>query len=80
MSDREYIDLVADSKKSYPYSLDIEKRISDADLLYDASDDKRRLRILNVLHNEGKLDEFREEFDKLTEEMKSTYRDMTRIC
>ena len=75
MSEKEYVAFVAENKDAYSFSMDIEKKMNDAVLLYDAGDEKHRLRTLTIYKSEGNREAYRKGLLDITGELKTEYRE-----
>lgn len=76
MTEKQYIDYMADNKDAYLLSMELEKKMSDAQLIYDAGDDKHHLTTLSVYRSEGKLTEYKKGMNEIISNMKADYRNM----
>ena len=75
MSDEEYVKFVAEDKKAYETSLELEKRMNECADLYAASDENHVIGTLGVYKAEGKMHEYYEKIGELTESIKAKYRE-----
>ena len=78
MTNKEYVAFVADNEDAYEPSLELEKRMDEAEDLYAASYDNHSLRTISVYKAEGKMHEYYEMVGDTTEKLKSEYRDLVK--
>lgn len=76
MTEKQYIDYMADNKDAYLLSMELEKKMSDAGLIYDAGDDKHHLATLSVYRTEGNLTAYKNGMNEIVNDMKDNYRNM----
>ncbi|WP_026507572.1 hypothetical protein [Butyrivibrio sp. MC2013] len=77
MTEKEYVDYISRAHNDPAFGLDVEASLKDAILIYDAGEDKHRLRTLSVIKNEGKDREFKLGMEALTESFKREYREIS---
>ncbi len=78
LSDKEYVSFIADSDEAYEASMEIEKRMREANELYSSSDNNLMLRTLSVYKAEGKMHEYYNKVGELTDGMKTAYRELVK--
>lgn len=78
LSDKDYVAFIADSHKAYEASMEVEKRMKEAEELFAASDDNLKQRSLLVYKAESRMHEYYTGIGELTESMKQEYRDLVR--
>lgn len=78
LSSKEYISFIADNEDAYEASLELEKRMNEAEDLYAAGDDNHVLRTISVYKAEGKMHEYYEKVGETTQELKEEYRDLVK--
>ncbi|MBE5827951.1 MAG: hypothetical protein E7305_00655 [Butyrivibrio sp.] len=78
LSNKEYVSFIADNDEAYEASMEIEKRMKEAEDLYASSDDNHRLGTLSVYKAEGKMQEYYEQVSEITDKMKLTYRELVK--
>jgi hypothetical protein len=78
LTDKEYITFVAENEDAYEASLELEKRMDEAQDLYAAGNDNLMLRSIQVYKAEGKMHDYYEKVGSLTEELKNDYRFMVK--
>lgn len=76
MTEKQYIDYMADNKDAYLLSMELEKKMSDAGLIYDAGEDKHQLATLSVYKAEGNLTAYKDGMNGIIRNMKEEYRGM----
>ncbi|WP_029232431.1 hypothetical protein [Butyrivibrio sp. VCB2006] len=76
LSKRDYVAFIADNEDAYEASLELEKRMNEAEDLYSASDDKHTLGTISVYKAESKMHEYYEQVGKQTEALKLEYRNL----
>lgn len=76
MTEKEYIDYMADNKDAYLLSMELEKKMKDALLMYDAGKDKHFLATLSVYKTEGDLASYKKGMKEIIMRMKDDYRNM----
>ena len=78
MSSKEYVAFVADNEDYYEASLELEKRMDEAEDLYAASYDNHSLGTISVYKAEGKMHEYYEMVGDTTSKLKAEYRDLVK--
>ena len=78
LSNKEYISFIADNDEAYEASMDIEKRMNEAEQLYAASEDNHVIGTLSVIKAEGNMHEYYERIGEMTENLKTEYRDLVK--
>ncbi len=78
LSNKEYVSFIADNDEAYEASMEIEKRMKEAEDLYASSDDNHRLGTLSVYKAEGKMHEYYEQVSEITDKMKLTYKELVK--
>ena len=78
LSNKEYVSFIADNDEAYEASMEIEKRMKEAEDLYALSDDNHRLGTLSVYKAEGKMHEYYDQVGEITDNMKLTYRELVK--
>ncbi|MBP3783209.1 MAG: hypothetical protein J6I68_08190 [Butyrivibrio sp.] len=78
LSNKEYVSFIADNDEAYEASMEIEKRMKEAEDLYASSDENHRLGTLSVYKAEGKMHEYYEQVSEITDKMKQTYRELVK--
>ncbi len=78
LSNKEYISFIADSEEVYEISMEVERRMKEAEELYGASEDNLMLRTLGVYKAEGKMHEYYDKVGEITDGMKADYRELIR--
>ena len=78
LSNKEYVSFIADNDEAYEASMEIEKRMKEAEELYALSDDNHRLGTLSVYKAEGKMHEYYDQVGEITDKMKLTYRELVK--
>ena len=78
LSNKEYISFIADNDDAYEASMEIEKRMNEAEQLYGASDDNHVIGTLSVIKAEGKMHEYYDRIGEMTEELKDEYRELVK--
>ncbi len=78
LSNKEYVAFIADNEEAYEASLELEKRMNEAEDLYSASDDKHALGTIAVYKAEGKMHEYYQQVGDTTEELKLEYRNLVK--
>ena len=78
LSNKEYVSFIADNDEAYEASMEIEKRMKEAEDLYALSDDNHRLGTLSVYKAEGKMHEYYDQVGEITDKMKLTYRELVK--
>ena len=78
LSDKEYVNFVADNEEVYEASLELEKRMNEALDLYGASEDRHNLGTISVIKAEGKMHEYYDMVGENTRNMKDEYRSLVR--
>lgn len=78
LTDKEYVSFVAENDEVYEISLELEKRLDEANNLYSSSQDKLSLRAISVYKAEGKTHEYYEQIGERTEAIKSEYRNLVK--
>lgn len=76
MTEKQYVDYMADNKDAYLLSMELEKKMSDAGLIYDAGDDKHQLATLSVYRTEGNHTAYKNGMNEIISSMKEDYRKM----
>ena len=78
LSDKEYVNFVADNEEVFEASLELEKRMNEALDLYGASDDRHNLGTISVIKAEGKMHEYYDMVGENTRNIKEEYRSLVR--
>ena len=78
LSNKEYVSFIADNDEAYEASMEIEKRMKEAEDLYASSDENHKLGTLSVYKAEGKMHEYYDQVGEITDKMKQTYRDLVK--
>ena len=78
LSDKEYVNFIADNEDVYEASLELEKRMNEALDLYGASDDRHNLGTISVIKAEGKMHEYYDMVGENTRNIKEEYRSLVR--
>ncbi len=78
LSDKEYVNFIADNEDVYEASLELEKRMNEALDLYGASDDRHNLGTISVIKAEGKMHEYYDMVGENTRSIKEEYRSLVR--
>ncbi|MBE5822640.1 MAG: hypothetical protein E7308_01080 [Butyrivibrio sp.] len=78
LSNKEYVSFIADNDEAYEASMEIEKRMKEAEDLYASSEDNHRLGTLSVYKAEGKMHEYYDQVGEITDKMKLTYRELVK--
>ncbi|MBP3279310.1 MAG: hypothetical protein J6M44_10185 [Butyrivibrio sp.] len=78
LSNKEYVSFIADNDEAYEASMEIEKRMKEAEDLYASSDENHRLGTLSVYKAEGKMHEYYDQVGEITDKMKQTYRELVK--
>ena len=78
LTNKEYVSFIADNDEAYEASMEIEKRMKEAEDLYASSDDNIKLGTLSVYKAEGKMHEYYDQVGELTDKMKLTYRELVK--
>lgn len=78
LSNKEYVSFIADNDEAYEASMEIEKRMKEAEDLYASSDENHRLGTLSVYKAEGKMREYYDQVCEITDKMKQTYRELVK--
>ena len=78
LSNKEYIAFIADNDEAYEASLDIEKRMNEAEQLYAASEDNHTIGTLGVIKAEGKMHEYYDRIGEMTDNLKAEYRELVK--
>ncbi|WP_051208818.1 hypothetical protein [Butyrivibrio sp. WCD3002] len=78
MTEREYITFVGENKDARNLSLRLEQRMDEANDLYDSSSANIKLRSLELYRSGAKMTEYYEEVERLTQDMKTEYRDLVK--
>ncbi|MCR5255804.1 MAG: hypothetical protein K6D96_07700 [Acetatifactor sp.] len=73
LTDREYLDFVAENSEGYEYSVWLEKNLVDLQVSFNSSDEREKVNRLLDLRIDKKQ-EYYEEIDKLTVRLKEMYR------
>lgn len=76
LEESEYVDFVSKHKEAHALSLKLEQRMDEANDLYDASSANIKLRSLELFRSGGKMSEYYEEINRVTEDMKAEYRSL----
>ncbi len=78
MSEQEYVAFVGEHKEARNLSLRLEQRMDEASDLYDSSTANIKLRSLELYKNGSKMSEYYDEVERLTEDMKTEYRNLVK--
>ena len=78
LSNKEYISFIADNDEAYEASMDIEKRMNEAEQLYAASEDNHTIGTIAVIKAEGKMHEYYDRIGEMTDELKAEYRELVK--
>ncbi len=78
LSNKEYVSFIADNDEAYEASMEIEKRMKEAEDLYASSDENHKLGTLSVYKAEGKMHEYYDQVSEITDKMKQTYRELVK--
>ncbi len=78
LSNKEYVSFIADNDEAYEASMEIEKRMKEAEDLYASSEENHKLGTLSVYKAEGKMHEYYDQISELTDRMKLTYRELVK--
>ncbi len=78
LSAKDYVSFIAENEDAYEASLELEKRMNEAQDLYSASEDKHDLGTVSVYKAEGKMHEYYQSIGEMTDSIKSEYRDLVR--
>ncbi|MBE5825124.1 MAG: hypothetical protein E7307_00665 [Butyrivibrio sp.] len=78
LSNKEYISFIADNDEAYEASMEIEKRMNEAEQLYAASDDNHVIGTLSVIKAEGKMHEYYDRIGQITDDLKAEYRELVK--
>jgi hypothetical protein len=78
LSDKEYVAFIAENEDAYEASLELEKRMDEANDAYASSADKHELGTISVYKAEGKRHEYYQQIGEKTELIKEQYRDIVR--
>ena len=78
LSQKEYVNFIADNDETYEASLELEERMNEALELYGASDDKHTLGTISVIKAEGKMHEYYDMVEEQTRDIKEEYRTLVR--
>lgn len=78
LSNKEYVAFIADNEEAYYASMDVEKRMNEAEDLYAASDDNHEIGTLAVYKAEGKMHEYYNGVGDITEGLKAEYREIVK--
>ncbi|MDD3205921.1 MAG: hypothetical protein PHS74_09355 [Lachnospiraceae bacterium] len=75
LSEKEYVDFVAQEVEHYDISLQLEKTLENLNSLWEESDEKHMLEELNEWRNGKRVNEYYETVEQLTNQWKDVYRD-----
>jgi hypothetical protein len=78
LSNKEYVAFIADNEEAYYASMDVEKRMNEAEELYAASEENHEIGTLAVYKAEGKMHEYYNGVGDITESLKSEYREIVK--
>ena len=78
LSNKEYISFIADNDEAYEASMEVEKRMNEAQQLYDVSEDKHLLGTVAVIKAEGNMHEYYDRIGEMTEQLKTEYRELVK--
>ena len=78
LSNKEYISFIADNEEAYEASMDIEKRMNEAEQLYAASEDNHTIGTIAVIKAEGKMHEYYDRIGEMTDDLKAEYRELVK--
>ncbi len=78
LSNKEYVSFIADNDEAYEASMEIEKRMKEAEDLYASSDENHKLGTLSVYKAEGKMHEYYDQVSEITDKMKQAYRELVK--
>ncbi len=76
LSSKDYVAFIADNEDAYEASLELEKRMNEAEDHYNASDEKHALGTIAVYKAEGKMHEYYEKIGETTQGLKVEYRNL----
>lgn len=78
MTNKDYVGFIADNDDAFEASMELEKRMNEAEELYGASDDNHLAGTLSVYKAEGKLHEYYGRVEEITDTMKLEYRELVK--
>ncbi|WP_022772907.1 hypothetical protein [Butyrivibrio sp. AE2015] len=78
LSDKEYVSFVADNEDMYEASMVLEKRVNELEELFGSSKSNLAVGTLSVYKAEGKMGEYYDVVGKITDELKTEYRDLVK--
>lgn len=78
LSNKEYISFIADNEEAYEASMEVEKRMKEAQELYQASEVKQRIGTLSMVKAEGRTREYYDRVGDLTDTVKADYRGLVK--
>ena len=78
LSEQDYIAFVGEHKEARNLSLILEQRMDEANDLYDSSSANIKLRSLELYRSGAKMSEYYEEVERLSEDMKTEYRELVK--
>jgi tetratricopeptide (TPR) repeat protein len=78
LSDKEYVAFIAENEDAYEASMELEKRMDEAQDYYSSSEDKHLLGTIGVFRSEGKMHEYYDMIGATTENLKNEYRSIVR--
>ncbi|SDA46947.1 hypothetical protein SAMN02910275_00622 [Butyrivibrio sp. INlla18] len=78
LSDKEYVSFIAENEEAYEASLELEKRMNEANELYGATKENHALGTLSVYKAEGRMHEYYAMAGEMAEELKEEYRNLVK--
>ena len=78
LSDKEYVAFIAENEDAYEASMELEKRMDEAQDYYSSGEDKHLLGTIGVFRSEGKMHEYYDMIGATTENLKNEYRSIVR--
>ena len=73
LSNKEYISFIADNEEAYEASMEVERRMKEAQELYQASEVKHKIGTLSMVKAEGRTREYYDRVGDLTDTVKADY-------
>jgi hypothetical protein len=78
LSDKEYVSFIAENEEAYEASLELEKRMNEANELFGATKENHALGTLSVYKAEGRMHEYYAMAGEMAEELKEEYRNLVK--
>ncbi|MBR1669493.1 MAG: hypothetical protein IJ695_02240 [Butyrivibrio sp.] len=78
LSNKEYISFIADNEEAYEASMEVERRMKEAQELYQASEVKHKIGTLSMVKAEGRTREYYDRVGDLTDTVKADYRGLVK--